>query len=140
MEFPRGPIFNPLNAELNRICHLLALLGAHHILHVSRIRITFPRSLCKSSFPLTAFHRPPFVIFCRIPITQREKKIFYYIFFCNLARFYEIFTTVSTICGIQRRLQQYAIFISSLELAASTLNYPENYVSISSQTTLFTNR
>jgi hypothetical protein len=32
-------IFNPLNAELNPICHFLALLGAHHILHVSRIRV-----------------------------------------------------------------------------------------------------
>jgi hypothetical protein len=30
---------NPLNAELNPICHLLALLGIHHILHVSRIRV-----------------------------------------------------------------------------------------------------
>jgi len=30
---------NPLNAELNPICHLLALLGAHHTLHVSRIRV-----------------------------------------------------------------------------------------------------
>ena len=29
---------NPLNAELNPICYLLALLGAHHFLHVSRIR------------------------------------------------------------------------------------------------------
>jgi hypothetical protein len=29
----------PLNAELNPICHLLALLGAHHILYVSRIRV-----------------------------------------------------------------------------------------------------
>jgi len=28
--------FNPLNAELIPICHLLALLGAHHILHISR--------------------------------------------------------------------------------------------------------
>jgi len=28
---------NPLNAQLNPICHLLALLGSHHILHVSRI-------------------------------------------------------------------------------------------------------
>jgi hypothetical protein len=28
-----------LNAELNPIFHLLALLGAHHILHVSRIRV-----------------------------------------------------------------------------------------------------
>jgi len=30
---------NPLSAELNPICHLLALLQAHHILHVSRIRV-----------------------------------------------------------------------------------------------------
>jgi len=30
---------NPLNAELNPICHLLALLGAHLTLHVSRIRV-----------------------------------------------------------------------------------------------------
>ena len=32
-------IINPLNAELNPISHLLALLGAHHILHVSRLRV-----------------------------------------------------------------------------------------------------
>jgi len=31
--------FNPLNAELNPICYLLALLGAHHFLHVSGIRV-----------------------------------------------------------------------------------------------------
>ena len=31
--------FNPLNAELNPICHLLALLGVHHFLHLSRIRV-----------------------------------------------------------------------------------------------------
>jgi len=31
--------FNPLNIKLNPICHLLALLGTHHILHVSRIRV-----------------------------------------------------------------------------------------------------
>jgi len=30
--------FNPLNAELNPICYLMALL-AHHFLHVSRIRV-----------------------------------------------------------------------------------------------------
>jgi len=34
-------LLNPLNAELNPICHLLALLGAHHILHVSRIRVNY---------------------------------------------------------------------------------------------------
>ena len=32
-------VINPLNAELNPICHLLALLGAHHIHHVSKIRV-----------------------------------------------------------------------------------------------------
>jgi len=30
---------NPLKDELNPICHFLSLLGAHHILHVSRIRV-----------------------------------------------------------------------------------------------------
>ena len=34
-----GKPINPLNAELNPICHLLALLGAHHILHVSGLRV-----------------------------------------------------------------------------------------------------
>jgi hypothetical protein len=37
--FSNSKNFNSLNAELNPICHLLALLGSHHILHVSRIRI-----------------------------------------------------------------------------------------------------
>jgi hypothetical protein len=32
-------VLNPLYAELNPICHLLALLGAHPILHISRIRV-----------------------------------------------------------------------------------------------------
>jgi len=45
---------NPLNAELNPTCHLLALLGAHHILHVSRVRVN-PLNpelnpFCKSQF------------------------------------------------------------------------------------------
>ena len=30
---------NHLNAELNPICYLLALLGAHHFFHVSRTRV-----------------------------------------------------------------------------------------------------
>jgi len=32
-------VLNPLNAELNPTCYLLALLGAHPILHISRIRV-----------------------------------------------------------------------------------------------------
>ena len=32
-------VINPQKPELNPICYLLALLGAHHFLHVSTIRI-----------------------------------------------------------------------------------------------------
>jgi hypothetical protein len=31
--------FNPLNAKLNAIYNLLALLGAHPILHISGVRV-----------------------------------------------------------------------------------------------------
>jgi len=34
----RLDVINPLKPELNPICYLLALLGAHRFLHVSRIR------------------------------------------------------------------------------------------------------
>jgi len=37
-------VFKGLNAELNPICHLLALLGAHRILHVSKIRVKLKMS------------------------------------------------------------------------------------------------
>jgi len=31
-----GVVFNPINAELNLICPVLAVFGAHHILYVGR--------------------------------------------------------------------------------------------------------
>ena len=34
-----GIAIKPLNTDLNPICHLLALLGAHHIFHVSGLRV-----------------------------------------------------------------------------------------------------
>ena len=36
-------LLNPLNAELNPICHLLALLGAHLIFYISSIGVEFYR-------------------------------------------------------------------------------------------------
>jgi hypothetical protein len=36
-------MFNPLNTELNPICHLLALVGVHPVLHISRIRVKPPK-------------------------------------------------------------------------------------------------
>jgi len=38
--------FNPSKAELNPICHLLALLGAHHIFHVSGLKVNGLRHVC----------------------------------------------------------------------------------------------
>jgi hypothetical protein len=37
-------MFNSLNTELNLICYLLALLGAHLIFHVSSIRVKCGRN------------------------------------------------------------------------------------------------
>ena len=63
-------IFNPLKAELNPVCHLLALVGAHHILHVSRVRVKFSclflnvssdskrRSVTFSTSKVVRFHVP----------------------------------------------------------------------------------
>ena len=43
-------VFNPLNAKLNPIRHLLALVGAHHIVHVSRVRVKTEKSeLCNTA-------------------------------------------------------------------------------------------
>jgi hypothetical protein len=41
-------LFNPLNAKLNSIYHLLALLGTHYILHISRIRVNIHESVHRS--------------------------------------------------------------------------------------------
>jgi len=58
--------FNPLNTELNLICHLLALLEAHHILHVSGIRVNGPLYECL----ITGIHILCILI-CRIMLTAR---------------------------------------------------------------------
>jgi hypothetical protein len=50
--FPFFPdLFNPLNAKLNPIFQLLALLGAHHILHVSGLRVNFVDNLASIFLP-----------------------------------------------------------------------------------------
>jgi len=62
MHHPRGlwchcTVINPLNAELNPIWHLLALLGAHHILHVSRVRVTNSVNPAYSGTAMALFFR-----------------------------------------------------------------------------------
>jgi len=45
---------NTLNPELNPIYHLLALLGAHHILHISRVRVKNYTSHISFTYPPSA--------------------------------------------------------------------------------------
>ena len=49
------PSINPLNAELNPIRHLLALVGARHIVHVSRIRVKGKNGRCSRHIIETNF-------------------------------------------------------------------------------------
>jgi len=58
--------FSPLNAELNPISRMLAFLGAHHILHVSRIRVTAwhgvdhpPPPSAEVKVRIELYHTPP---------------------------------------------------------------------------------
>ena len=48
---------NPLNADLNPICHLLALLGAHHILLFSRVRLKSLKNGRSPSYQITSHRR-----------------------------------------------------------------------------------
>ena len=41
---------NPINAELNPICHLLALLEVHHILYVGSLRVKLIKVLMNVLF------------------------------------------------------------------------------------------
>jgi len=65
-----GKIFNPLNPELNPICYLLALLGAHHFLHVSRIRVKLLTFRLLMSY---IYMEHPFLMF--LDHTQRRSTV-----------------------------------------------------------------
>ena len=62
--------FNPLNAELNPICCLLALLGAHHFLHVSRTRVKLLTFRLLMSY---IYMEHPFLMF--LDHTQRRTTV-----------------------------------------------------------------
>jgi len=67
-------LFNPLNAELNPICHLLALLGVHQFLHVSRIRVkSLTLRLLMSYIYIYIYMEHPFLMF--LDYTQRRTTV-----------------------------------------------------------------
>jgi len=47
--FDQDTKFNSLNAELNPICYLLALLGARNILRASSVRVNLGKIRCEST-------------------------------------------------------------------------------------------
>jgi hypothetical protein len=53
---------NTLNTVLNPICHFPSLLGAHHIFHVSRIRVNDILSLPSKAFQVFACKNLGFVL------------------------------------------------------------------------------
>jgi hypothetical protein len=73
---------NPLNAKLNPICHLLALL-AHHILHISRIRVKIIHLGKKNALSLTHKQGAIFMVTLTAhireaglaPMTRHNKKL-----------------------------------------------------------------
>jgi hypothetical protein len=70
-------VINPLNAELNPICHLLTLLGAHPIFHISRIRVKRRCTHWKERLRHVSF---PFRLRCRarmIDVTERVQTSLY---------------------------------------------------------------
>ena len=70
------PLINPLNAELNPIYHLLALLGAHHILHVNRIRVKLvSKILCHVFIVMSQLHMFVFHVVFFVINTYNQGKI-----------------------------------------------------------------
>ena len=68
---------NPLNPELNRIRYLLALLGAHHFLHVSRIRVkllTFRRLMSYIYIYIYIYMEHPFLNVSRSHTTTQHSR------------------------------------------------------------------
>jgi len=63
-------LINPLNPVLNPTCYLLALLGAHHFLHVSRIRV---KSLTFRLLMSYIYMEHPFLMF--LDHTQRRSTV-----------------------------------------------------------------
>ena len=63
---------NPLNPELNPICYLLALLGAHHFLQVSSIRVKL-LTLRRLMSYIYIYMEHPFLMF--LNHTQRRSTV-----------------------------------------------------------------
>jgi hypothetical protein len=65
---------NHLNAELNPIAHLLALLRAHHILHVSRMRVKIRSGHSSNKSLVGGRNFPAIVVLYMRPLISEKIK------------------------------------------------------------------
>ena len=67
---------NPLNAELNPIRHLLALVGARHIVHVSRIRVNLLKPtghMMHQQFNIQQLYVLPTLYLCVLYLSENKQ-------------------------------------------------------------------
>ena len=96
MEKEEAHELNPLNAELNRICHLLALLGAHHILHVSRIWVNVTLLPCTMTYSDVARRLNANVRGCRAHPMSGAFKVCIFPLRCSVSAVQEFYAQLDT--------------------------------------------
>jgi len=120
-------ISNPLNAELNPICPLLALFGTHHILHISRISVNIYFNII-----LLCWHFPNNPFLSRVPTDSMYAFLFspihvtcqaHLILHDSIAR---IIITENT---INPKAPHYVIFSNLLLLPPYSLLRPNTFLS-----------
>jgi hypothetical protein len=82
---------NNLNTELNPICHLLALLGAHPILHISRIRVKVFWNVTQCSLVDGYLSATQDAIIPNITTIKAKICSFYNLFLVAIIRWYTIY-------------------------------------------------
>ena len=118
--------FKGLNAQLNPMCRLLALLGAHHILHVSRIGVKVFAGIwwCvgEMSGSPTRHHRHGFIFRVKQPNpncsraqrhTARTRHPQVYRWFVHYVAEFLIYST-RTIFPLKTRFPVFSLFCPSL--------------------------
>jgi len=93
--------FNPLNAEINPICNLLALLEAHHILHFSGLRVNSAfKGLNTNLSHVVSLYRP-------------NCSVLFFFFFCG--------ASAQAACEIAPKYVEYGIFMWFISYWSSSL-------------------
>jgi hypothetical protein len=100
---------NPLNTELNPICHLLSLLGAHPIFHISRIRVNVAYISCSGDLILIILFYFVKNFYAWFQFDWYNLKFSHYHHVCNIS--IQRIINMYCACGYANDLQLYHIYI-----------------------------